>query len=243
VTPTRVPDAERAELVFDLMQGSADCALPCWWNIRPGVTTRAEAEAILRPLGPIQFFEHEIHFELFFPERLRAADVLPWLTVRSQNYGYGGTPVTPNGEPRRFMAFWEQYQPGPLLQRLGPPTRVWLRTRATSVGPHSADYTAYNLALAYDEAGFFINYSGFRELPVRDTIEICPNRGDWILILVVLKDRGFGDSLERLADQNLPMSAYLSLEQSTSWTIERFYQTYVQAGSPTCMTTPLSIWP
>lgn len=247
--PTLTTDEERA-LVSDLLQNNAGCQLPCWWGFTPGKTTWQSAHTSFASLGKItdeylsrrgttnysvdfRIPEHEVQIGQVYIVRDDLIEGI-WVRavmVRNRERIYGDS---------LFAQDLQRYLPSQLLVTYGQPPEVLLRT---FYSVPEGSFIPFNLLIFYPQQGILVRYYGPTER-IGERIRICPQRADITLWLWSPEQEM---SLEDIAGwgQQFPIEEvpyFRSLEEATGWSIEQFYQAFVQSGDQACFETPADMW-
>jgi hypothetical protein len=247
--PTLTASEEQAS-VLDLLQSNEGCQLPCWWGFTPGETNWQAAQAFFTSLGKIP---HEylsprgtINYSVDLHISMHDVGISQVYIVR--NHLIEGiwvrTGTTRNdervyGDPL-FLRDLQRYLPSQLLASYGQPTQVFLRTFYSAP---EGSFVPFNLLLFYPEQGILVRYYGPTERE-GDLIRVCPRQTDITLWLWSPKEPL---TLEDIAQwgQQFPIeevSSFRTLKEATGWSIEQFYQTFVQSDTSECFETPAGIW-
>lgn len=181
-TYTPVPtlnNEQREKAALDMLRGTDDCSLPCFWDINPGVSEFFNVRGDLmqkgfRFLGPfgngfstgMDFTEYRVVLNIGF---LITDDL-----VESISVSIAGDDL-PHIKPEYIISN--------LVNSLGEPTRIWL-----TIGfPEGVKRTGYTFWLFYDEKGIAIKYNGLAIVDGTDLL-ICPNDPNRFI-----KDPGYQD--------------------------------------------------
>ena len=100
-----------------------------------------------------------------------------------------------------------------------------------------------NLLLFYPEQGILVRYYGPTERK-NDLIRVCPQQADITLWLWSPKKEM---TLEDIAGWGLgfpidEVPSFRSLDSAIGWSIEQFYQSFVQSNNQACFETPAEMW-
>lgn len=259
-TATNVPTlpVEDAQArLLDLLANNGGCRLPCLWGIVPGKSSFQEARAILVPLSSLS---HSVYLN---PPGL--GDIMPryiegeleiytrvgFLTNPAHNIVYR---VAFNAEAHMLLKdggyeesfdsrfFGEKigaYILSQVLTEQGIPSSVMI---STSGGPLTrGGQGGFDILLLYPHQGILVNYttqlnfvgSNVRGCPVNAHVEMelyPPGPSDL-----------FFESLQQ-TDWAVKMKGYKPLEEVTSMSVEKFYQTFREPTAE-CIETPATLWP
>ena len=247
--------AEDARLT-ELLATNSGCELPCWWGITPGVTRIEEVQALFagygKPIGIWNWRDEAVYevglFARHDPEPLDYVvrqsfivedgvvsaihiDGVPPMPV---NYGDGPQPDRryQNGIQvmtisRHLTQDWQRYSLASTLARFGVPSQVSLFYDNRSCG------NAYQVGVAYDDLGIFIQYDGEGQYKDDNTMMLCPSPGsitDFHFILTT-PDSEF----ESGEQTECGYRCTVSLETASDMSIDAFYRTYIDSASSACI--------
>lgn len=252
ITPTFLPTlskAERQAYLTERISDNSDCKLPCWLGIQPGITTWQEARFLLvhlgiktgevpmkdgsitHPTGGFDFEKPHIYHSISFIE---------------QNEFVRGIHLIVEGykDPVEFQKLWKLYSPKSIMQTYGSPSRVWLSTYSSELGPEHG----YDLIVAYDELGIIIQYDG--SLTRNGTnFSICPRFEQGIdiqYIDIYLQSPDDPKPLEgpgTLRNPTLISKNSKRIKEASGLTEEEFSTLFTQNKEPACFNSPVHIWP
>ncbi len=176
-TWTQLPTLSSAEAetkIMDLLVHNADCKLPCWWGITPGVTTWNEANHFLEAFTSIEEpFLQDIDDVLY-------KGYSPWFYLGKNKYFISLITVdeivieivlTPD-----VTDFGHQLPS--ILSNNGVPDQIWIAPM-----PETPGGPWFYLVLYYPEQGILAEYSGAASLqiktgsdgkPIITGINVCP---------------------------------------------------------------------
>ncbi len=240
--PTRTPElptltarptltADRAQaLVLDLLENNAGCQLPCWWGFTPGETTWQTAHNFLASFATRIAGAKSSGDDTTYTARFQVPNQISQDYI-SQHY------TVINGTIEMIWANMgnsHRYMLPQLLATHGQPAEVRLRTFSSVP---DGDELPFFLMLFYPHQGILVMYSGFTY--ERDgQIPVCPQQTGGVLWL-------WSPEREMAFEDFVPVEEgpeYRSLEEATGWSIEQFYQTFVDPTNQTCLKTPADMW-
>jgi hypothetical protein len=254
-----LPSEEAGKRFLDLLSNNGGCALPCLWGITPGKTTDQQAQVILAPLSSIS------ELRVFKPGLGSLSPVYAegdlWLTV---NVGYLSDDQIVNRigfrieELRKttssagrlgfdtvfdFSLFGERvnfYMLHSILTSHGRPESVMLGTVANI--PPREPLGGFHILLLYPDQGILIDYTTQMH-KTGAYISGCPANAHAELELYPSGNAdAFYSSLEKLDTWIVKRNWYRSLEDTTSMSVEEFYETF-REPTDTCIDTLASLWP
>ncbi len=269
IIPTLSIEIANARLL-ELLADNGGCQLPCLWGITPGKSTYDEARAILEPLAsisnvPVGFNSkggsiYPVYSEgdlmLFAVAGVDATSVSNTQIVTEIYFRANEAQKIKSGNnndvsfPDIFDStlFGKQVYPYTLSQVLsnqGMPTSVLISTDA---GPdRGKNVPAFYVVLVYPDTGLFIVYSTYKT-SVGKNIRGCPANAH---IELELFPSGEGDKFPEFLSQTdwanvwpiIPDDpVWKPLEETTSMTMEQFYETFRQP-TDRCIETPTKLWP
>lgn len=140
------------------MDTNADCELPCFWGVRPGITTVQEAKDIFENQG-VEWGENTIILgyargdgSFYYPDVFVSFsimnDIVEAIRVEGTRDQYDLA--------FKFTEDWNQYNPAMMLARFGMPTEIYLAS------PFFAEANVpneYQLSFSYPSLGIVIDYS------------------------------------------------------------------------------------
>lgn len=159
LTPIPTLSVEQlGNLLSELMDTNADCELPCFWGVRPGITTVQEAKDIFENQG-VEWGENTIILgyargdgSFYYPDVFVSFsimnDIVEAIRVEGTRDQYDLA--------FKFTEDWNQYNPAMMLARFGMPTEIYLAS------PFFAEANVpneYQLSFSYPSLGIVIDYS------------------------------------------------------------------------------------
>ncbi len=254
--PTLSVEQARARLL-GLLANNGDCRLPCLWGITIGKSSFQEVRAILMPLSGLS---HAVYLDS--PE---LGGIIPRYTEgKLEIYTAAGFLATPdnnivyhltfNAEAHRPLAqggyedvfdskfFCEKvsaYTLSHVLTEQGVPSSVMIETAG---GPLTRGGTGgFDILLLYPDQGILVNYKTQMYLNGAN-VRGCPANA---FVQMELYDPGqpdsFFESLNR-TDWALKMTGYKPLEETTSMSVQEFYNIFREPTNK-CIETPAKLWP
>jgi hypothetical protein len=241
-TMTLVPSLSRSEAkkeVVDLLEDNSGCALPCFWGITPGLTQRQELESKLHMfdslggVSGIKFSEDDLDVRVFLStgasnnrqDKIRHIRVIFEVY---QDYPKGEYQVNP---------FYERgYYPSlpAVLSEYGAPQNVYIML---DLGKEQGMEDLYLLFLDYSDKGWVAIYL-MPALCDKDSCRGCPVRASVILDLwepsddEMASEYGFAGKTGNV----------FTLNEATSMSIDKFYDTYKNPQNSMCLKTPLIVF-
>lgn len=237
---TLTPD-EKTRLLFEILQPSSTCRLPCWWGIVPGETSLAAVKDNLAQKGFRVgsnsvgmrgrdnfgvFLEFEMENDTI--EVIRATG--DYLTGAEDSEEYS----------RTFAAGWYSYGLSNMLDRYGAPTQVFVYS------PFQADLSdgpAYHLLVFYENLGIVIEYVGNAKHLGDQRYQACPTlREIWNIKLLLYQPDHLSNVLEKVLPRESiayiddPETVYerISWQAATGANLQFFYDTFRSAESGVC---------
>ncbi len=258
LTPTIVPtlpaEEGRAKLL-ELLSNNGGCRLPCLWGIAPGRNSSQEAATILVPLSSLS------DFTSLFPS---PGDISPSYlegnlaiyTRVAYLYSENGivNTITFNAEAHRPLVqggyedvfdskfFGEKvsaYALSHVLTEQGIPSSVMIQTAG---GPLTRGGTGgFDILLLYPDQGILVNYKTQMHLN-GGNVRGCPANA---YVQMELYPSGQPDAFAKglkQTDWPLRMTGYKPLEETTSMSVQEFYDTFRQPTDK-CVETSAKLWP
>lgn len=231
----------------ELIQGDANCALPCWFGVIPGRTNFIDAGNILSQFSAVattDFSSRWADISVKYPTYRVTTTVYPTkdgkaghiLVDTSINWDANGRVLY---DDPSFRETWQRYFMPELLTRYGVPEKIFLDTTLLAADPGSS--YAHVLWVVYEQPGFLIRYEGDNS-KVGNNIRICPLQSK---ITIKLWDPETS-SYEEHIEGDMAMATSLGpqpLESVTEFDIDSFYEKFKGGNFDTCFETPASIWP
>jgi hypothetical protein len=232
------PDSAR-QLVKYLLETNAGCKLPCWWGIKPGRTTWAQARQILEKTslyigdqGAKDNFYANV--EVYLP--------YPYDFAPSMEHVYS----VKNGVVDYIRVYnfdlAPKYDLSKFLQTYGPPTEVWIRTFARE----ELGVQDFLVDLFYQGNGILVEYRTGEPLKVvYGTLRNCLVAGMDAPILHLwspdIPDLSSQDAQKFIDTANLPKPKQLF--DATGMDVKTFYETFMDPETDVCLETPQELWP
>ena len=220
------------------MRDNGGCALPCWWGFELGKTPVDEVR---------QFYAS---FETFITEQ-KGVD------GRSALYVTFIDPQIEKGEQVRHLfriqdeivieaeievGIYANYQIIPVLEQLGQPNEVWLRT----IPDTYEGVLPVGLRLFFPERGVLVSYAIFGER-VGDKVQVCFDKnGSTILRLwkpSIWDPNRNKDFVERANESSeLTLEGHRPIDEVSNWDAEQFYIILTDPTRTECLETPSDLW-
>ena len=233
---------QKMEQVEDLLVNNKNCKLPCWWGIIPGQTEWQASEKFLgtiaRDMNSFESQGNVFHIAIFsVPENIAFSKEL-WHRYNEQN----GIVESIEIDPGRSIV----YSLPNVLMNYGQPDEVWISWINTK--PNSKGYFPVFVNLYYRSQGILVEYMPNRlTIKNKNTVIACPQNYEFPKIFVWSTKAKNDYSFERIFEQteflNGKELSYLSLEEATGMTLERFYSTFKNVDNTTCIETRIDLWP
>lgn len=236
-----IPPSEFPDRLLDLMDSNAGCELPCWWGIVPGETTTAEALYFLTQfpmaIGELRtqevFYKGESHntsafgFSIDIPSKLMGT-----IDVFSSDETVVSILV-------HLEQYRKNYQLEQLLKSFGKPSEVYFSAQASSP---IAKLAPTIFILDYREKGILVWYE-YPTIRIADNLQFCSNSE---MTSFELWDPGLDVYSRFTVDEYIDIiTGFPSkrLADATTFTLDSFYETFVNSGSGKCIETPANLWP
>lgn len=235
-----VPPGKAEALVLELFETNAGCDLPCWWGLVPGETKWSTAQNFLATfatrIGQTRTpdgFRYTVYLRVGVQEHPARRLVQDYVAendvIKSIGVELGAT--TRKG-----------YSLSQVLSKYGRPSEVRIRTFSSS-----RDNTLpFYIVLFYQDKGIMVSYLDNAER-AGDTIVGCPQNEDYPPLLWLSspgETTSFLEVAARAPNFGVEESeAYFPLSQVSELDLDSFYQTYVNTGGTSCLTTPAAQWP
>lgn len=221
-----------------MIHSNGGCALPCWWGFELGKTSLDKVR---------QFY---MAFDTFITEqagnRGRSAlyvtfvdpEIEDGIQVRHLFRIQDGI-VT---EAEIQLRSQPDYQIVPILERLGPPSEVWMWT----IPEPYEGILPVRFRLYFPEQGILILY-GTNAVKSDDAVRVCFNeRGSVTMRLwepVIWDPQGDKGFVERANDSSeLTLEGDKPIDDVSNWDTEQFYTVLTDATHSECLETPSNLW-
>ncbi len=260
LTPTAIPtlsvEASRIRLL-DLLASNSNCHLPCLWGMTPGKSSFKDAQTILVPLSSLSYSvdlnppgpggisprytegDFEIYTRVGFLANTESAIInrIGFIAEAHKPLKEGGYEDV--FDSKFFGNSTSAYGLSKVLSEQGIPSSVMI---ATLGGPLTRGSTGgFDILLLYPDQGILVNYTTQMHL-VGTNVRGCPLNAH---VEMELYPSGQGDSFFELLKQTdwaVKMDYYNSIEDTTSMTLEEFYETFRESNNK-CIETPANFWP
>ena len=246
IFPTLDPDSAYVELekLFSVNR----CELPCWWGIKPGITSISEAETKLNGYYKIA------------PSKVIRDGLLLYLSVsilQQENTPLVGLIRVVEQVLREVTGGYERaydqqvyadllgvYSLKSILNSYGRPTDIFATVEIYNSEANAPDFMM--IWLLYPEKGFIAKYTANAELN-NDIVMGCPTKSFFTLWLFPLdKNRDYeqlrqldpdlGYIFPTLSERTKPVSEAFGIS------VDEFYEMFAESNDP-CLETPYNIWP
>ena len=254
--PTLNPEEEQAT-VLTLLESNGGCALPCWWGITPGTTTKSDAEHIIRELN-LDFIEYipgkmgtgwsgiEKEFLLHFLDGILEElidikiqnDYVKFIRINS---AFLSNTVTSSPTFNNALA---AFTPEKIIPALGIPSRV-LIDPAFGPGEGTTTYIQYTLYVLYDQKGVRLQYTIIDDL--NNKFKICPTFGNGgnteDSFGILLASPNDNVPIETYDESDIQENRAIPIEKAAGITPEEFYNLFTQTEKPICFNVLSSVLP
>lgn len=243
LTPISVPTltaSEEQELVLSLLQDNGGCQLPCWWGFTPGETTWQTAQEFFAALGKSPAAYHDPRGTVNYTVRLQVPQQISQSGDVAQHYIVRDDIIEMIWV---VVGYSQSYALPQLLATYGQPKGIWLRTFA-AVADTDGGELPFFLLLYYQQQRFLARYVGFT-YEQDGQIPMCPQQASGALWLWSSGREMTLEDIAHVGVGGFPIDEvpdYRLLEEATNWSIEQFYQTFVQPDNQTCLETPADLW-
>jgi hypothetical protein len=243
-TPTLTPDEETA-LLTTLIDNDADCPLPCWWGITPGVTA---LEPTLRRLAGLGFRAERDSAGLVGADdfgvylQFEAEEGTIRSVAVSGNYLIG-TAVENAARNQAFAHGWREYSLKAMFARYGVPSRLFIYA---PYRPDPGSGPSYKLILFYDDQGVVVQYHGPSEVldPTGSRQRACLDLENMDQIKLFLYPPGSEDSIVNrilppdsisyLGEADEPYTG-IDWERATGMSLEALQDALAVGQEPVCV--------
>ena len=259
LTPTVIPtlpvDAAQVEFL-KFLSDNGGCRLPCFWGMIPGKSSFQEAQVILAPLSGISDFTA---FKsglgsvtpYFIQGSVEIYTTIDYITNQDNNIvnsiafnAEAHKPLAQGGYEDVFDSnfFGEKvsaYTLSHVLTEQGVPSSVMIETAG---GPLTRGGTGgFDILLLYPDQGILVNYKTQMHLNGANVRGCPPNAYVQMELYPPGQPDSFFEGLKR-TDWAEKMIGYKPLEETTSVSVQEFYDTF-REPTDTCLETPAKLWP
>jgi hypothetical protein len=258
-TPTAIPTLSVKEAqakLLELLSDNGDCRLPCIWGIVLGESAYHEARANLLPISSTSELtsftsESGAMFPVYTEGELQIYTNIGFIVSPENNIV---NHIAFNAEAHRPLAqggyedvfdskfFGEKvsaYTLANVLTEQGVPSSVMIQTAG---GPLTRGGTGgFDILLLYPNLGILVNYKTQMYLNGAN-VRGCPaNAYVQMELYPPGQPDSFFEGLKR-TDWPLKMTGYKPLEDTTSMSVQEFYDTFREPMDK-CIETPANLWP
>lgn len=242
-TPVRTPTwtpvptlsfSQTQDLIQSLMRDNAECELPCWWGITPGLTNWESAFPFLNQFAQINMRGDS--------EKLMIADInipilaetklfypVQYYTIREGVVQSIKIEDSLNLSAYHLTAFLTTY---------GEPNEIWIRTYKEGYG----DNLPFEFALYYSDKGILALYAINGHIS-NQMVSGCPS-DDFRPRLGLWEPKVITSFREALNELNWyePSWKYIRLDKATQMSVGAFYSMFLDSTTPQCIETPAALW-
>jgi hypothetical protein len=251
-----LPIEEAQAKLLKLLSDNGGCRLPCIWGIVLEESTYHEAQAALLPISSISELtsftpESGAMFPVYTEGELQIYTNIGFI-VNSENNIVDH--IAFNAEAHRPLAqggyedvfdskfFGEKvsaYSLPHVLTEQGVPSSVMIETAG---GPLTRGGTGgFDILLLYPDQGILVNYKTQMHLNGTNVRGCPPNAYVQMELYPPGQPDSFFEGLKQ-TDWALKMTGYKLLEESTSMSVQEFYNTF-REPTDKCIETPAKSWP
>ncbi len=237
--PTILPD-EFSDTLLNLLNSNAGCELPCWLGIIPGKTTMPEA------------VHHFTQFPIEIGNIRNRETIYDGKNYLVSSFGFrvdisgkvvGSVDITSTDEILntiliQFVEYSGNYQINQLLESFGKPNGVYISAQASSP---IAELAPTILILDYRVKGILAWYE-FPTIRIAENLRFCLNSKKTSL---ALWNPSFDVYRLPIDDYLIDITGFPSkpLADATTFTLNSFYEIFVNSSSGKCIETPANLWP
>jgi hypothetical protein len=240
-TSTSVPtsmfsQAEADQGLIDLLITNGGCQLPCWWGLNPGKSTWQDAWNLLSRYDSNIYVKGTPEQERFMEAYIPVPEISGKATSRFR------TLITANKEIIQTIDVHgvsriPSYSLANFLSQYGQPDEIWISTYQF----YPSVDVPFTMVLFY-RRGILAGYSTLAEDPQGDVVLGCLQDTPQLRLWDPVKETTFQESAA-LFGWNVSGGTYLSLEQASDLSVEKFYQIYQGSNKVPCVKTPAKLWP
>lgn len=255
-TPFPTLDSEEIQAAIQkLFSKNANCTLPCFGGIYPGISSLEEARTILiqngYPWTGTEYQAYSLNGKTFdtllnlSKQNVSFISDISLLMVDDQNK-VESLLISIDGKDISNVAPF--FQIPSLVKELGTPDRVWISMTYMQGQPG----TGYQIRMFYDDLGIAINYPGVAKLS-EGKLVICPSDRNKYLPAndiasygenLYLQDPTSTRKLEYLIHiwgEIIPNQTH-TFEEATGLSLDNFYNMVTSVSNQECFTSPKDLW-
>ena len=268
LSPTATPLSVPAELQgnqdeilasFFAINNSDDCNLPCWWNIKPSVTTIESASGLLENFGISPSKTTHVPQELeMFVTRIFDLSIVSYFAIdlvvedgTVVNIVIGGAHTkNPSNEFKEMLG---KIKLRSMVTDFGPPQEAFLGIDLVDADPGGGEYY-FDLWLNYEKQGVHIHVLGTHEYPdiAEEFVSICLNEQsifglhlylqspEYKRPIVNMTNYRFGDDSGIL--ELIERSILANWDLATDLPLEALTQLITSDGEDNCFETSRTHW-
>jgi len=241
ITIPTPPKFGASEQVLWLFETNNNCQLPCWWGITPGITKWNAAQEF------ISVFD---------------SDVYEAITSSGSTYYETGIPLPSEMFLEKYMPLsflvrdglveeiiadipidnpppypLAQYTLPMFLTSYGQPSEIWIFTYGYSF----EGVIPFIIVLYYSDQGIIALFDD--NATIQGNLVIgCPQANSVSYLSLWWPELDF--TFEQVTSGTSALKRnYVSLEESTEFDVETFYEIFKDPNNTVCMETPVDIWP
>ena len=241
VTIPAPPKIGVSEQILWLFETNNNCQLPCWWGITPGITKWNAAQEFISVFDSdvyeaitssgSTYYEtgiplpSEIFLEKYMPLSFLVRDGLVEEIIAD---------IPIDNPPPYPLA---QYTLPMFLTSYGQPSEIWVFTYGYSF----EGVIPFIIVLYYSDQGIIALFDDNATIQ-GDLVVGCPQANSVSYLSLWWPELDF--TFEQVISGTSALKGdYLSLEESTEFDVEIFYEIFKDPNNTVCMETPVDIWP
>jgi hypothetical protein len=235
----RLNPLEARKLVSNLLATNSGCKLPCWWGIKPAMTTWEEAYNFLVS------FAVEDPYIITFPDQSLLRSSFQFSTSEEKAQKVIQDYKVQNGIVEFIEVLFSRVETttlADLLNSYGPPGEVWIRT----FGTEYKGTIPFYLLLFYPDQGILALFQSNDATLEVDKVRKCFNH-DTVYELALWSPNNkltFDEAKKQTEgikfDDPFPL---LPLDKATELDINKFYEKFKTDKNDVCLETSADLWP
>jgi hypothetical protein len=258
--PTLSPEQAQAT-ILKWLENNGNCRLPCIWGLESVRTTTERRRELLASFGQVQGEKfiislrsedkapgalgyayqsdssHHLFVHLDFYEENGRIKYLSLFTDSAKD----NIRIFDDADYKKLTRYYSLSQ---ILTNYGAPSDIYLATWPYDPFTKS-DYEPFIIVLIYSELGFRVEYV-FEANKLNDKITGCPANS----VLTITTWQPNADiSLQEIASIGIgyefnksSYKYFKPIGEVTTMDIDKFYDTFINQGEETCITTPAEFW-
>lgn len=232
--PVKTVIVDKKEFTLELIKTNNNCQLPCWWGISSGHVFEPENLNFLRSFSIVTIRRSPtwvVYYVRAPIDKAYSFDGELQFLIATQNDIVKEIQVDAFNEKTYYL--------NNILHSIGKPESILVSSYSSDAGA-GKDIVPLTVALYYPKLGVLALYGSWANTS-EGTITACFETGPKLFLWS--PDSSGKYSLEYFLNWKKEYVPYFSIEESTSLTIDTFYEKYSNTKGELCLQTPIDLWP